>query len=451
MGQVTSAATTEPAPPDAVCDVCGEPIRKGTPRFACAGGAECDDFDACEPCAQTAAVKAAHTHSGTSCLFRTIVSRADSIDSVFAGAPSSAAVVLRALKAFDRHPAVAEVDCEATPPSLRWRSYFEIGAAIDIMSRALHHAAVEPDTAVVAICAPNSVGWIVADFACAVARLPTACVDDTLAVVDAAAAAAAAAEQVGRTIQLAIIADVAAPAWSAELGLAPSVLRPHSAEDAPLLLRGLALAADAHSAAASAYSFVELASSRAAHRKLAAARELAADAPLTAMFTSGSTGVPKPRWITADNWTTRNPQSATVTRVSSVGVFSPLSHGLGRRQVWRELTHGGRVGLLDASAGSVVGVEWPTFLCRGRFFCGGHLLMWHLPPLSCGRCERVVAGCSSRSPSLSRPPSRRCPPSGPSCTHATNGYARPHAPKTTALSPTTPPRWSPRGACSAGG
>ena len=32
------------------------------------------------------------------------------------------------------------------------------------------------------------------------------------------------------------------------------------------------------------------------------------EAPFTAMFTSGSTGSPKPRWLTAKNWAGRNPR-----------------------------------------------------------------------------------------------------------------------------------------------
>ena len=50
--------------------------------------------------------------------------------------------------------------------------------------------------------------------------------------------------------------------------------------------------------------------------------------PLTAMLTSGSTGLPKPRWITADNWLTRNPQGTSIKPVRSIlGKFSAHADG----------------------------------------------------------------------------------------------------------------------------
>ena len=189
-------------PPDAVCDVCGKLIAAGAPRYRCGGGFECDAFDMCRLCGQTAPVEAAHTHDGTCCLFRTQRSRHDSIEKIFSGSPTSATILQRALTEWATHPCVAEVvsgvaaDGGSTPPRLRWRSYAELGAAVDAVARAMRHAAVDPDATVVALSAPNSIGWLVVDCACVLARLPSACVDDTLAVVDAAASAKDAAEQV---------------------------------------------------------------------------------------------------------------------------------------------------------------------------------------------------------------------------------------------------------------
>ncbi|KAL1515489.1 hypothetical protein AB1Y20_002113 [Prymnesium parvum] len=66
------------------------------------------------------------------------------------------------------------------------------------------------------------------------------------------------------------------------------------------------------------------------------------------MFTSGSTGTPKPRWMDEGLWAQRNGRGAAgVGGVSVVAVFSPLSHGLARRQVWREAMHGGRLAVLS--------------------------------------------------------------------------------------------------------
>ena len=71
---------------------------------------------------------------------------------------------------------------------------------------------------------------------------------------------------------------------------------------------------------------------------------------VTALFTSGSTGLPKPRWFADQNWVDRNPRAASGRPFASCApVFQPLSHGLARRQVWREISHGGRIGMVDTT------------------------------------------------------------------------------------------------------
>ena len=304
--------------------------------------------------AVTKAIQQAHNNGGDGvALFRVTRSTHKSREVIFAGSPSSAVIVQRAFVNFAQYPCLGEVVSDGSATlRLRWRSFAEMGAAVEVVSRALRHATPEPEHAIVTLCAPNSPGWLVCDFAAVVARLPSACVDHTLGVIDGAIAATDAALAVDRAVAIAIVAADVAVEWAAELAL-PTQLTPASTtHDHGLFLDGLVFVAGASSPAAGATSVREFASTRAAHAALRAAAELPIDAPLTALFTSGSTGIPKPRWISARSWLSRNPKGATVSRVSAVPVFSPLSHGLGRRQAWREMTHGGRVGLLEAAGRS---------------------------------------------------------------------------------------------------
>ena len=339
--------------PDAICDVCAELIGQGMPRYRCPGASECDEFDVCPKCAATDAVIRAHEHNDAGFpLYKVTRDRYRLVDDVFSSEPSSAQAVQRAFEFFAPWPCLGTVVLSTgdKPSLIRWRSYTEVGTAVEVFARALRLAVLDPEDSIVALCAPNSPAWLVADFACVVAKLPTACVDHTLGVIDAVIAASDAADKVQRTVRLAIVSDEAAETWAAESGLSVTC-RPHATDDQTLLLSGLALVVDAASAAAGTSSFRALADSRAARDAMRNAREMPLDAPFTALYTSGSTGIPKPRWINARSWLTRNPKGSTIKRVTVVPVFSPLSHGLGRRQAWRELTHGGRIGLLDAADG----------------------------------------------------------------------------------------------------
>ena len=125
----------------------------------------------------------------------------------------------------------------------------------------------------------------------------------------------------------------AAGAWSAELGLSAQ-LRPQKADEA-MFLDGLALLADGASPVASAASFSSLADTcrRVVSRAVSSEPKLRCTdggVPLTALFTSGSTGIPKPRWMSESTWAQRTPKGTSVRRVTAVPVFSPLSHGLYR-------------------------------------------------------------------------------------------------------------------------
>ena len=256
------------------------------------------------------------------------------INAVFADTPSCAQIVRRAFELFASFPCLGElIQTGANGWTVRWRSFGEIGLAVQRLAKALR-AVGTPDSAIVAMCAPNSVGWLVADFACVVAHLPTACVDDTLTVVDAAIAAFDAAAAVGREVQLAFVDGAAADAWSAELGLSAQ-LRPQPA-DQMMLLDGLVLLAGGASPVGRAASFSSLADVRIApppanslsSSSSSSGRCSDGGVPLTALFTSGSTGIPKPRWMSEANWAQRTPKGTSVRRVTAVPVFSPLSHGL---------------------------------------------------------------------------------------------------------------------------
>ena len=248
-------------------------------------------------------------------------------------------MVRRALRAYAGRPLLGDFD----GGELRWRSYARVGAAASRRARELVEAC-GPAGGAVALCARNGPGWLVADWACALARLPSIAVDASTPPRDALARATAALAGTGLALRAAVVDGDRAAAWEAA---APSVAvlasRPPEDADADGPLYG----------------------------------DSDADGPLSGdsdepprsglvacLLSFGSSGDPKPLWFDADAWADwgdrcppasrrgRRALARRSTRVSCQALFAPLSHGLARRAAWSELVHGGRLGFCDARRGA---------------------------------------------------------------------------------------------------
>ena len=215
--------------------------------------------------------------------------------------------------------------CLRAASQKRFMSYGEVAAAAKRMGQAAASYG-----GAVAICAKNSVEWLLCDWGCAMAGVPTiACdprrrPDETLRSVRDAAAA------VGLAIGC-VVAD----------------------DDAAQFLGALSLG--------------ELAAmpSRQPCKTQASWS--------TCMFTSGTSGDPKPLWF--DAWPARAPSGCFET--SRCAVFAPLHHSLGRRQAWRELWYGGSIVVVETPRDDVLAalvVANPTSLAAVPHFYSSLLM-----------------------------------------------------------------------------
>ena len=172
-------------PPDCTCDACGRAIGASEPRQRCASNS-CDDMHLCTACAATACgCPTCGASSGrlyrdraSPFVLRSLVFReafdahADSADVVH---PQR--MVARAFDVYAERPLLGEAASDGS--SVRWWSYADCGAAARRLAQELrrscghggehgggHGGGQQP---AVAICASNSVGWLVCDWACVLA------------------------------------------------------------------------------------------------------------------------------------------------------------------------------------------------------------------------------------------------------------------------------------------
>jgi long-subunit acyl-CoA synthetase (AMP-forming)/thioester reductase-like protein len=320
-------------------------------------------------------------------------------------------MVARAFDAYAGRPLLGE---PTTGGSVRWYSYAQCGAAAELFAVQLRHSCrrrseSEAERAVV-LCAANGVGWLVADWACALAGLPSIAIDASTAPASALSMAREAAQARGRDVGAVCVDAGHLGEWQAALAQA-CISDRHEEADRMAAKSGRPLAVDTYSTASARQRLVAIActmldrdatdsadsnddaidnandvavAAAAAAAAAAAEGSTAAGAAamvamkavqaaaltsrtagtgdaelVTCLFSFGSTGEPKHLWFDALSWAEwgeRNPPasrraraalSRRSVRVSCAALFAPLSHGLARRTAWGELLHGGRLGLCE--------------------------------------------------------------------------------------------------------
>ena len=370
-------------PPDCRCDVCQQNIDAAEPRWRCAANT-CDDVHVCEACAlaqpqcQTCESRQLYLERASPFVLRTRVFR-ESFSAADVGAVKSTDVVhphvmvARAFHAYGGRPLLGE---PGGGSRVHWWSYSQCGAAAQLLACRLWEACRReqgPSGAVV-ICAANSVGWLITDWACALASLPSIAIDMSTPPASALATACDAARRRGRALGAVCVDSERVSDWhsvlqctnfhrqgdgtaSEDRSCTSTVAIISTAEPREQLLAcsdadaGPKLAAPTASAAAFASA--------------PAAAPAASESDLvTCLFSFGSTGEPKPLWFDSLRWAEwgeRNPPASRRARsalarrslrVSCAALFAPLSHGLARRTAWGELLHGGRLGLCRPRGGS---------------------------------------------------------------------------------------------------
>ena len=391
-------------PPDCTCDVCQREIGSEEHRRRCACTA-CDDIHVCGGCAAGQGLHcprcssaALYQDRGSGFLLRSRV-----FAEAFAAGDHNVVhprtMLLRALDAYRGRPLLGEVlpplredSAEMATPSVQWFSYAECGHAARKLAAVLQRQ--QGMGVAVVICATNSAGWLLADWACVLAGMPSIVADGTAPPAVALAAAQAAAQAAGLDLG-AVIADpekitewrrllqpgnekiVATPEPPPEL--LPELLPVLTAGTVVVLstteIRRLLPPAPA-ALSPEGYNQEEEklhAETEEQHEKPQPGQHLrsgeneggggggtdacSSEGLITCLFSFGSTGDPKPLWFSPRDWAEwgeRNPPASKRGRVSlsrrSLGVgcaalFAPLSHGLARRTAWGELLHGGRLGL----------------------------------------------------------------------------------------------------------
>ena len=166
--------------PDCTCDACGRAIGASEPRERCASNS-CDDMHLCTACAATACgCPTCGASSGR--LYRDraspFVLRSLMFREAFDAHVDSADVVhpqrmvARAFAVYAERPLLGEAASDGS--SVRWWSYADCGAAVRRLAHELRRSCGERDGVppAVAICASNSVGWLVCDWACVLAGQP---------------------------------------------------------------------------------------------------------------------------------------------------------------------------------------------------------------------------------------------------------------------------------------
>ena len=176
-----AGASEADLPADCTCNFCTRAIGATEPRWRCAN-TSCDDLHLCETCSVApcpvcgASSPDLYCDLGSAFVLRTRVFRESfAPDSDAAKVVHPWVMVDRAFKVYAERPLLGEPRSDRL---VRWWSYQHCGAAARAFARDLHQNC-DPATAhpAVVICAANSAGWLIADWACAVAELPSITID----------------------------------------------------------------------------------------------------------------------------------------------------------------------------------------------------------------------------------------------------------------------------------
>ena len=348
-------------PADCTCNVCGQPIGAYEPRSRCAV-TQCDDVHLCDQCCTSmqacpsCGTSSLHMYrdGGSSFVLRTRVFREAFDDAADpAGIVHPQVMVARAFAAYAERPLLGRPDGNE---SVRWWSYEQCGAAATRFSHKLrsHCLRGSAPVALVVICASNSIGWLLADWACALSGLPSITIDASTPPPTALATARRAAGCRQRSIGVVCVNAEREAEWRDLLsgnglhaGCPADECMLHSDDDEDgrggdgdgscggrsdgdgyadaavgVLTTTMAqeclsapVAAEAHAASAIADA-ADLAAAEAPRLEVtqtSASADCASCPPsglVTCLFSFGSTGAPKPLWFSArewSEWTERNP------------------------------------------------------------------------------------------------------------------------------------------------
>ena len=350
-------------PPDASCNICAARIQPTESRYRCSCNA-CDDMHLCVSCGSHTCPlcgrsKQVYVDRASPFVLRTRIFREGFAPAVAdAGVVHPFVMVARAFRVYGERPLLGE---PAHDGSVHWWSYACCGQAAHSLAQLLHAACTQSGAhadAAVVICAPNGVGWLLADWACALAAVPSIVIDASTPPTRALSTARAAARRVGRDVCAAVVAEEYMAEWE-EAAIREG--KPNIDTVAGAAGVSLFTTADARR------RLVRLHADDVSMHEADGAAEVDTAAVsagegtdlVTCLFSFGSTGEPKPLWFDALRWAEwgeRNPPSSKraraalarrSVRVSCAALFAPLSHGLARRTAWGELLHGGRLGLCD--------------------------------------------------------------------------------------------------------
>ena len=256
-------------------------------------------------------------------------------------------MIERAFAVYKERPLIGE---PRQGGAVQWWNYAQCGAAAMSLARDLRQSCTGSSCPAVVICALNSAGWLVADWACALAALPSIVIDGSIPPDKALLMARDASSRLNCTVVASCVDDDRVSAWQMTTSLAGGAVKIFSTADA----RGRLMQAN---------SIVD------GGNDAAALPAAAGSDSLTCLFSFGSTGEPKPLWFDSIRWAEwgeRNPPASRrgraalarrSVRVSCAALFAPLSHGLARRTAWGELLHGGRLGLCN-SRGARAKPDW---------------------------------------------------------------------------------------------
>ena len=249
----------------------------------------------------------------------------------------------RAFHTYAQRPLLGE---PAASGSVQWWSFRDCGIVVRQIAQEMQRgiAQARPNAAAV-ICARNSMGWLLCDWACALAGIPSIVIDASTPMAHALSMADEAAQLHNRCVA----AICAEPDQLIEWRAARPGLAEVSVIDArnKLIARGTSC------------DDVNVASAETAETTDSINVAHASDDLMTCLFSFGSSGAPKPLWFDSQRWAEwgeRNPPASKrarialarrSVRVSCAALFAPLSHGLARRTAWGELLHGGRLGLCN--------------------------------------------------------------------------------------------------------
>jgi len=227
-------------------------------------------------------------------------------------------MVSRAFRTYGQRPLLGE---PIDGGNVRWWSFEQCGAAAQSIADDLcllnTENAVDFRNGVVVICAGNHVGWLLVDWACALARLPTVAADCSESAVSTLATVNAAVSAVGRKILAICVDENRASEWrTLDHFTAKGVGDP----DGRIPKRGGDFAVftttDVYNRLLEPFS----STSRDATLFAPLENESASSGDLlTCLFSFGSTGSPKPLWFDAPRWAEwgeRNPPASRRGRIA---------------------------------------------------------------------------------------------------------------------------------------